>query len=179
MLERSANECDTALALDPQNYTFRSCAWAFMEQGKTQRALDYVRLDAGSEWAAYVLPSILLREGKVAEAREAVKHMPSNPRYHRTLWEGILQLRPSSELDHIAQDERRVREASTVDAAIWEEAGELEAGEEPAGESAGVQARELIAPLGADRRHQVTGATQLPSGVWSPRQDQRQVGLAV
>ena len=47
MLERSANECDTALALDPQNYIFRSCAWDFMEEGKTQRALYYVRLDAG------------------------------------------------------------------------------------------------------------------------------------
>ena len=34
MLEQSANECNTALALDPGNYTFRSCAWAFMEYGK-------------------------------------------------------------------------------------------------------------------------------------------------
>ncbi|MBZ5547324.1 MAG: protein kinase [Acidobacteriia bacterium] len=124
MLERSANECDTALALDPQNYTFRSCAWAFMEQGKTQRALDYVRLDAGSEWAAYVLPSILLREGKVAEAREAVKHMPSNPRYHRTLWEGILQLRPSSELDHIAQ-EAETTQPSDPDPELWYYQGAL------------------------------------------------------
>ena len=31
MLEQSTNECNTALALDPGNYTFRSCAWAFME----------------------------------------------------------------------------------------------------------------------------------------------------
>ncbi|MGA2358725.1 MAG: protein kinase, partial [Terriglobales bacterium] len=76
MLEQSANECNTALALDPGNYTFRSCAWAFMELGKTERAADFVRLDAGSEWAAYITPSILLREGKIAEAREAVKRMP-------------------------------------------------------------------------------------------------------
>ncbi len=124
MLERSANECDTAMALDPQNYTFRSCAWAFMEQGKTQRALDYVRLDAGSEWAAYVLPSILLREDKVAEAREAVKRMPSNPRYHRDLWEAVLQLRPSSELDRIAH-EAETTPPSDPDPELWYYQGAL------------------------------------------------------
>ena len=40
--------------------------------------MDFVRLDAGSEWAAYATPSILLREGKIAEAREAVRHMPTH-----------------------------------------------------------------------------------------------------
>ncbi len=104
MLEKSATECDTALALDPGNYTFRSCAWPFMELGKTARAMDYVRLDAGSEWAAYAIPSILLREGKVAEAREAVKQMSSATRYHRDLLEACLQLRPPSDLDRITQD---------------------------------------------------------------------------
>ena len=104
MLGQSATECDAALALDPYNYTFRSCAWAFMELGKTQRAADFVRLDAGSEWAAYVMPSIFLREGKVAEAREAVTHMPNTPRYHRDLLESCLQLRPAADLDRIARD---------------------------------------------------------------------------
>jgi serine/threonine protein kinase/Tfp pilus assembly protein PilF len=104
MLEQSTSECDTALALDPGNYAFRSCAWAFMELGKTARAEEYVRLDAGSEWAAYVQPSILLRERKVPEAREAVKRMPTAPRYHRDLLESCLGLRPSSELDRIAHE---------------------------------------------------------------------------
>ena len=104
LLERSTKECDAALALDPGNYTFRSCAWAFMELGNTSRARDFVRLDAGSEWAAYVLPSILLREGKIAEAKEAVKQMSTAPRYHRDLLEACLQLRPASELDRIAQE---------------------------------------------------------------------------
>jgi serine/threonine protein kinase/Tfp pilus assembly protein PilF len=105
MLEQSTSECDTALALDPGNYTLRSCAWAFMELGKTDRAEDYVRLDAGSEWASYVQPSILLREGKVQEAREAVKRMPIAPRYHRELLEACLGLRPASELDRIAHED--------------------------------------------------------------------------
>jgi serine/threonine protein kinase/tetratricopeptide (TPR) repeat protein len=104
MLGQSTNECNTALALDPGNYTFRSCAWAFMELGKTERAADFVRLDAGSEWAAYITPSIFLREGKIAEAREAVKRMPTAPRYHRDLLESCLQLRPAADLDRIAQE---------------------------------------------------------------------------
>ncbi len=104
MLEQSASECDTALALDPGNYTFRSCAWAFMELGKAERARDFVRLDEGSEWAAYVMPSILLREGKIAEARQAVKLMPSTPRYHRDLLEACLQLRSAADLDRMAQE---------------------------------------------------------------------------
>jgi hypothetical protein len=104
MLEQSTNECNTALALDPGNYTFRSCAWAFMELGKTDRAADFVRLDAGSEWAAYVMPSILLRGGKIEEAREAVKRMPSTPLYHRDLLESCLQLRPAADLDRIAHE---------------------------------------------------------------------------
>jgi eukaryotic-like serine/threonine-protein kinase len=124
MLERSANECDTAMALDPQNYSFRSCAWAFMELGKTQRALDYVRLDAGSEWAAYILPSILLRESKVAEAREAVKRMPTTPRYHRDLWEACLGLRSSSELDRIAQVDETTP-PSDPDPELWYYQGAL------------------------------------------------------
>ena len=124
MLERATSECDTALALDPGNYTFRSCAWAFMELGKTERAADFVRLDAGSEWAAYVTPSILLREGKTAEAREAVKHMPTAPRYHRDLLEACLQLRPVSELDRIAHDAETSPPADP-DPEIWYYEGAL------------------------------------------------------
>ena len=102
MLEESARECDTAFALDPANYQWRSCAWAFMELGQTSRARDFVRLDAGSEWANYAMPSLLLREGKVEDAREAVKHMPLAPHYHRDLFEACLNFRPASELDSVA-----------------------------------------------------------------------------
>ncbi len=118
MLAQSTNECNTALALDPGNYTFRSCAWAFMELGRTERAADFVRLDAGSEWATYVTPSLLLREGKIPEAREAVKRMPSNPRYHRDLLEACLQLRPSADLDRMAQ-EAETRLPTDPDPEAW------------------------------------------------------------
>lgn len=103
MLEESARECDAALALDPGSYLVRSCTWVFMELGKTTRARDFIRLDAGSEWASYVMPSVLLREGKVNEAREAVKQMPVAPHYHRDLLEACIDLRPPPELDLIVQ----------------------------------------------------------------------------
>jgi tetratricopeptide (TPR) repeat protein len=104
MLEESARQCDTALTLAPGNYSFRSCAWAFMELSKFDRARDFIQLDAGTEWANYATPSLLLREGRVAEAREAVKHMANAPHYHRDLMEALVGLRPPAELDRMAHD---------------------------------------------------------------------------
>ncbi len=104
MLEESARQCDTALTLAPGNYQFRSCAWAFMELGRFDRARDFIQLDAGSEWANYATPSLLLREGRVAEAREAVKRMSSSLVYHRDLVEAVVGLRPVSELDRMAHE---------------------------------------------------------------------------
>jgi len=104
MLEEATRECDAALALDRDNYLFRSCAWPFMELSQTKRALEFVRLDAGSEWANYVMPSLLLREGKVAEARDALKRMSATPHYHRDLLQACL-VGPASELDRIAHED--------------------------------------------------------------------------
>jgi eukaryotic-like serine/threonine-protein kinase len=44
LLDESARECETALALDPANYEFRSCAWAFLELGQAEQAMKFVRL---------------------------------------------------------------------------------------------------------------------------------------
>jgi len=75
-LDQAAQECDIALGLDPGYYRLRSCAEAFYELGRTDRAMDYFRLDASSEWGRANLPVILLREGKIDEAEEAIKNMP-------------------------------------------------------------------------------------------------------
>jgi len=101
MQEEADRECDTALELSPGNYQFRSCAWGFMELGQTKRAMDFVRLDAGSEWAAFTTVSVLLREGKLAEARENVRKVSPAAHYHRDLLEACLGMRPPSELDRI------------------------------------------------------------------------------
>jgi tetratricopeptide (TPR) repeat protein len=101
-LDDATTECDTALRLDPGNYFFRSCAWAFMYTGNAQRAWQYVSLDAGSEWANWATPSILLREGKINQARDAVKKMSSQPRFNRPLMEAAVGLRSQQELDRIS-----------------------------------------------------------------------------
>lgn len=103
MQEESVRECDSALALDPGNFQFRSCAWAYMELGKAERAMDFVRLDAGSEWAAYASLQVLLRESRIPEARTAVKTVATSPRYHRELLESCLGVRSASDLDRLAQ----------------------------------------------------------------------------
>ena len=109
LLEESARECETALSLDPGNFELRACAWTFVDLGKTQRALDFVRLDAGSEWAKAITPPILLRERKVEEARQAVRAMSANPTWHKDLLESCLSVRPDPNLDQVAlQTERRV-----------------------------------------------------------------------
>jgi eukaryotic-like serine/threonine-protein kinase len=110
-LEESGSECDLALSLDPGNFQYRSCALTFMLMGKSERARDFVRLDAGSEWATYTLPQVLLREGKLAEARAVTETMSTSPRYGRDLLAACLNGR-TSELNRIANDlEKRAVEA--------------------------------------------------------------------
>ena len=78
LLEDAARECDTALTLDRGNYQFRSCAVVFMLLNRQPRAMEFVRLDAGSEWAARSTAYILLRQGKVPEARQSIQNASGN-----------------------------------------------------------------------------------------------------
>lgn len=94
LLEESARECDAALALDPGDATFRSCTFTFFELGRTDKARQYLGLDSGSEWAAGVLPDILVREGKIADARIAAQYVSRNPPWYGALLQTCLE-RPS------------------------------------------------------------------------------------
>jgi tetratricopeptide (TPR) repeat protein len=69
-IEESGRECDAALALDPGNYSLRSCAFTFDQLGNYARAMDFLQLDAGSEWASNNIMRHYLREGKLAQAKE-------------------------------------------------------------------------------------------------------------
>src|SRR3989475_10193785 len=101
LLDQSAHECETALASDRGNYIFRSCALVFMELNQQQRAMDFVRLDAGSEWAARTAAYIFLREGKLAEARQSIQKTSANPLMARDLLESCFDHSPTSVLDRI------------------------------------------------------------------------------
>ena len=60
LLKESASECNTALALDPGNNSLRSCAWIFVYLDQLERAMEFVQLDRGTEWAARIMPFIFL-----------------------------------------------------------------------------------------------------------------------
>ena len=80
--KEAAEECDTAVRLDPGNYQFRSCANVFFFTGQTDRAREFVRLDAGSEMSQNVEVSLLLREGKTTEALKELPGIPESSFFH-------------------------------------------------------------------------------------------------
>jgi len=124
MLERATQECNTARSLDPGNFDFRSCAWAFLEMGKTERAMDFVHLDAGSEWASWVTPYVYLAAGNVAQARESAKNVAKSPSYHRELVAACTQAQRPADIDRIVRE----AEASAMmepDPEAWYHVGAL------------------------------------------------------
>lgn len=105
-LNQATAECDIALGLDPDNQGFRSCAIPFVQLGKTERALAYLRLDAGSEFSRNLRPTILLRDGRIEEALKYARIMTNNP-----VWFGsILQqcLDPAATWDAHSIDAKTV-----------------------------------------------------------------------
>ena len=102
-LDEAARECDTAMKLDRGNYQFRSCAATFRELGQPQRAMEFVRLDAGSEWAKRQTAFILMGQGKLAEARQAIPKISDAPLGGRDLFQYCLDPKEKSQLDTTAQ----------------------------------------------------------------------------
>jgi len=80
--KESARECETAVRLDPGNYQFRSCASVFFSTGQYERARDFLKLDAGSEWSRNVEVNILVRERKINEAVEQLRKLPDSSFFH-------------------------------------------------------------------------------------------------
>jgi TolB-like protein/Tfp pilus assembly protein PilF/predicted Ser/Thr protein kinase len=77
-LTESARECDTALALDRKDPGWRSCGLAFVFLGDYEHAMDYVRLDAGSQWSFIVEADVRLRQGRPAETLALLRKLPKN-----------------------------------------------------------------------------------------------------
>jgi len=104
LLDEAARECDAALKLDRGNYQFRSCSWVFSRLGKPQHAMDFVRLDAGSDWAARQTAFILIGQGKVAEALQNTQRVSHTPLFGRDLLQACLDPQHASELDARARE---------------------------------------------------------------------------
>ena len=81
VMEESARECDAALALDPGNFEYRSCAFTFDQLGNYTRAMDFLQLDAGSEWASNNVMRHYIREGKLAQAKETAEKFKDTDRF--------------------------------------------------------------------------------------------------
>ena len=81
LLEESARECEEAVSRDPTNPLFRSCDAPLMMLGRYDRALDFVRLDSGSDWSMVNTRLIYQRMGMRTEARDEHARLP--PEYLR------------------------------------------------------------------------------------------------
>ena len=61
-------ECDAALAADPHNSRFRSCGSTFQFAGQYERAIEYLRLDVGTDWQKEREAEVRLLQGRREEA---------------------------------------------------------------------------------------------------------------
>jgi eukaryotic-like serine/threonine-protein kinase len=102
-LDEAQSECDKALVIDSKNYNWRSCSFAFFEEGKSGRAMEYLKIDAGSEWSNAVRVSVLMRQGKTTEARQAAQQMTENPTWMRGVLQACLAQAPATEIHRLAE----------------------------------------------------------------------------
>jgi tetratricopeptide (TPR) repeat protein len=103
LLDEAARECDAAIKLDRGNYQFRSCSWVFSRRGEPQRAMDFARLDPGSDWAARQTAFILIGQDKPAEARQSIQRMSHNPLMGHDLLQACLDPQQASQLEGSAK----------------------------------------------------------------------------
>ena len=103
LLDMAQSECDQALAIDSKNFNWRSCSFAFFEQGKSARAMEYLNLDAGSEWSNAVRVSVLMRHGKATEAQQAAQQMTDNAMWMRGVLQACLNKAAATEIHRFAE----------------------------------------------------------------------------
>ncbi|MGA8152910.1 MAG: protein kinase [Terriglobales bacterium] len=102
MLEDSAHECNTAISLDPGNYQFRSCSLTFDRIGNYSRAMDFLQLDAGSDWVARNLVQHFIRAGDLAQARAGAEKLGDGRGARLT--RACLEHAPAADFDNIVQE---------------------------------------------------------------------------
>jgi hypothetical protein len=74
-----------------------------VQLGQPQKAMAFVRLDAGSEYAAMQTAAILLGQGKLADARKAVQGASESPLNGRDLMQSCIDPPHSSQCDQAAR----------------------------------------------------------------------------
>jgi eukaryotic-like serine/threonine-protein kinase len=107
LLDESAKACNDAYTLDSGNYLLRACSFTFSQMGDTQRAMQFIDLDAGSNFYKANVVRILLREGKLDEARAALKDLPADD---RTKFFEVCLARPSTSQPAFSESDHSFRE---------------------------------------------------------------------
>jgi TolB-like protein/tetratricopeptide (TPR) repeat protein len=114
LLEESARECEEAVSRDPTNPLFRTCAQPSMLLARYDRALDYARLDSGSEWSVLLARFVYQRMGRRADARAQHERLPQEylrgmaPEMFHGLLSRCLAGAPPDEQGHVTDDDVRV-----------------------------------------------------------------------
>jgi eukaryotic-like serine/threonine-protein kinase len=103
LLDRAQSECDQALKIDPKNFNWRSCSFAFFEDGKLARAMEYLNLDSGSEWSNAVRLWVLMRQKKMVDAQQAVRRVTPGAMWMRDLEDACLNQMPQTEIHQLAE----------------------------------------------------------------------------
>ena len=104
LLRESAGQCDSAFALDRNNYQLRGCSGTFLQLGESDRAMDFIRLDAGSQYAIIQTSAILLGHGKVTDALQNIQSTSNFPWMGRVLIEACLVSHKSSQCSEAARN---------------------------------------------------------------------------
>ncbi len=107
LMDEAARDCEAAISFDPGNFGLRSCSIVFSQLGNPERAMDFLRLDAGSDWSNRNMVRVLLSEGKVKEARDLDRTIPLNhpdSKFFQACLEQSSTQSPSSEFDRIARE---------------------------------------------------------------------------
>ena len=100
LLEEAAAACDAALARDPTERRLRSCGIAFLHLRQYERAKDFLRLDAGSEFSTTYEARVFLHEGRTQAALEALTGLPASYFAHgEDLLRGCLEGRSQSDIE--------------------------------------------------------------------------------
>jgi hypothetical protein len=107
LLNEAADECQTALALDRGDYLLHTCSFTLMQLNQPQAAMEFVRLDPNSEYAARSKAYIELREGKPLEALKSIQMIstdsPDREMLKVDLFEACLDPSRRSSLDHYSR----------------------------------------------------------------------------
>ncbi|HEX8812615.1 MAG TPA: hypothetical protein VF742_11555, partial [Terracidiphilus sp.] len=124
-MEESANECDAALSLDPGNFMWRGCSFTFDQLGNYERAMDFLQLDAGSEWTSGNIIRHYIRGGKLARAKEIAGKYKDNLAPGYRMVAACIESRSSPDIASLARQTVAVRLADPDPEPRYVVAGDL------------------------------------------------------